>query len=237
MKNWLLIAVLVFSVPGLAFAACNNPAGDEGAIVYNGTHKVVQFCNGANWISAGSSTDLSSLNADHLTSGTVPAARLPAYSGDVTKAAGGTALTIADNAVTTAKIAASAVTNAEIANATIVATTKLSATGTKNATTFLRGDDTWATPAAGGGGVSAVTNVSCSVPNGTSGCTAQCPAGYFSASAVVVVVSSKDRFPCIESTDIYPGANSCWYPSADTARIQNSAWYSNARTLHVRCLK
>lgn len=35
---------------------------------------------------------------------------------------------------------------------TQVATTTLSATGTKNSTTFLRGDDTWAAPAGGGGG-------------------------------------------------------------------------------------
>ncbi len=44
------------------------------------------------------------------------------------------------------------VVNADITNATIVASTKLSATGTPSATTFLRGDDTWATPAGGGGG-------------------------------------------------------------------------------------
>lgn len=85
---------------------------------------------------SGPGTLLTALNATNLTSGTVPGARLPAYTGDVTKAAGGTALTIA----------AGVVTNTEIANATIVATTKLSATGTKNSTTFLRGDNTWATP-------------------------------------------------------------------------------------------
>lgn len=37
---------------------------------------------------------------------------------------------------------------------THVATTDLTATGTKNSTTFLRGDDTWAAPPGGGGGSS-----------------------------------------------------------------------------------
>lgn len=40
----------------------------------------------------------------------------------------------------------------DIPHAQVVATTKLSATGTKDSTTFLRGDDTWATPAGGGSG-------------------------------------------------------------------------------------
>lgn len=39
----------------------------------------------------------------------------------------------------------------------IVATTDLSATGTKNSTTFLRGDDTWDTPAGGGDVTAAAT--------------------------------------------------------------------------------
>lgn len=40
------------------------------------------------------------------------------------------------------------------ASHTHVATTDLTATGTKDATTYLRGDNTWATPAGGGGGSS-----------------------------------------------------------------------------------
>lgn len=40
---------------------------------------------------------------------------------------------------------------ADIPDALIVATSKLSATGTKDSTTFLRGDDTWAIPSGGSG--------------------------------------------------------------------------------------
>lgn len=52
---------------------------------------------------------------------------------------------------------------ADIPDALIVATTKLSATGTKNATTFLRGDNTWDIPP-GGGGVGTVTSVGLALP-------------------------------------------------------------------------
>ena len=69
------------------------------------------------------------------------------HTGEVT---GDTALTIATGAVTNTKLGASAVTNDKIANATIVASTKLTATGTKDATTFLRGDDTYAVPGGSG---------------------------------------------------------------------------------------
>lgn len=98
---------------------------------------------------AGSGASLTALNATNLASGTVPAARLPAYTGDVTKAAGGTVLTIAAGAVTATELASDAVTNAKVA-ADAIGIAELSATGTPGATTFLRGDNTWAT--AGGGG-------------------------------------------------------------------------------------
>ena len=60
------------------------------------------------------------------------------HTGEVT---GATTLTIANNAVVADKIANDAVTNAKIAG-----------TGTRDATTFYRGDGTFATPAGGGGG-------------------------------------------------------------------------------------
>lgn len=56
---------------------------------------------------------------------------------------------IADSAVTTAKIANSAVTTAKIADANVTIA-KLSATGTPSSTTYLRGDNTWATVSSGG---------------------------------------------------------------------------------------
>jgi hypothetical protein len=98
--------------------------------------------------------DVSNLNA-----GTVAAARMPALTGDVTMTAGTTVTNIAANAVTTAEIAAdtivaadiapNAVTSSELADS-VVTIAKLSATGTPSATTFLRGDNTWAVPATGG---------------------------------------------------------------------------------------
>jgi hypothetical protein len=57
-------------------------------------------------------------SASDLMTGTLPAGRFPALTGDVTTSAGSVATTIANNAVTTAKINASAVTYAKIQNVT-----------------------------------------------------------------------------------------------------------------------
>ena len=62
---------------------------------------------------------------------------------------------IADNAVSTAKVADDAVTNAKIGSDAVgpteladdaVTIAKLAASGTASATTFLKGDNTWASP-------------------------------------------------------------------------------------------
>jgi LysM repeat protein len=72
-----------------------------------------------------SGANLTGLNASNLSTGTIAAARMPALTGDVTMAAGTTTTAIA---------------------AGVVGTTELSATGTPSASTFLRGDNTWAAP-------------------------------------------------------------------------------------------
>lgn len=62
----LLFALLLFNVAP-AFADCTSPAGPEGYIVYNTTYKMMQFCNGTDWIAVagfgggGSSGPLSGL--------------------------------------------------------------------------------------------------------------------------------------------------------------------------------
>jgi hypothetical protein len=53
-------------------------------------------------------------NASNMNAGTLPAARLPAHTGDVTSAAGSAALSIAAGKVTDVKIASNAVTEAKI---------------------------------------------------------------------------------------------------------------------------
>ncbi|MBC8051669.1 MAG: hypothetical protein H7Y13_01250, partial [Sphingobacteriaceae bacterium] len=100
-----------------------------------------------------SGANLTALNAGNLGSGTVPAGRMPALTGDVTMTAGTTATTIANNAVTVGKMATSgtlpafngsALTNLDASDlATGTVPTARMGSGTANATTFLRGDQTW----------------------------------------------------------------------------------------------
>lgn len=52
-------AVMFLAFSEQAHAACSNPTGTEGQVIYNGDHKVMQFCNGTAWIGmAGGSTSI-----------------------------------------------------------------------------------------------------------------------------------------------------------------------------------
>lgn len=58
-----------------------KPHAEMGVIIFNKAHKVMQYCNGDDWVGiwgggSGSSVDLNNLNASNLTSGTVPKERL-----------------------------------------------------------------------------------------------------------------------------------------------------------------
>ena len=43
-----MVFLLVFASPA-AYAACSNPTGEEGAMIYNDDYNVVQYCNGSDW--------------------------------------------------------------------------------------------------------------------------------------------------------------------------------------------
>ena len=109
---------------------------------------------------SGSGASLTALNATELTSGTLPDARLPATlpakSGVNLTALNATQLTsgtlpiarIANDAIDSQHYAAASIDNEHLAD-DAVGVAELSATGTANNTTFLRGDNGWAE--AGGG--------------------------------------------------------------------------------------
>jgi hypothetical protein len=59
----IFILSLVNALPALA--ACTNPGGIAGDIIYNGTYNLLQYCNGTNWINAGSA----GANSGTLTTG------------------------------------------------------------------------------------------------------------------------------------------------------------------------
>ncbi len=130
-------------IPRMTAAQRTAITGTNGLLVYQTDAPAgFYYHNGTIWVLLSTTTD-----AAALTSGTLPNGRMPALTGEVTTTAGNVATTITANAVTSAKIADGTIVNADIANATI-GLGKLSATGTPSATTYLQGDNTWATIAA-----------------------------------------------------------------------------------------
>lgn len=89
------------TIDGAATLVLNQNQGAR--IVSDGTNYFVQRGTGSN-------------NAAHLSTGILPDARMPDLTGDVTTTEGAVATTIANNAVTTAKILDSNVTSAKLAS-------------------------------------------------------------------------------------------------------------------------
>jgi Concanavalin A-like lectin/glucanases superfamily len=49
----LAAALLALAAPAQALANCSSPSGMEADLLYNSTHKVLQYCDGTNWIAMG----------------------------------------------------------------------------------------------------------------------------------------------------------------------------------------
>ncbi len=90
-----ILFLSVFSVLP-AHAACINPVGDHGDMLYNRDHTVMQYCNGTNWVSmdasraGGGSDNLGDHTATKdldMTTHKIVNAAIPTSSADVTNKA------------------------------------------------------------------------------------------------------------------------------------------------------
>ena len=121
--------------------------GTTGTIIQNSSATISDAGLLAATSFSGIGSSLTALNATQLTSGTIPDARFPA----TLPAVSGANLTALP-----ATLPAASGTNLTALNATeltsgTVPVLRLGASGTRDATTYLRGDNTWATVAGGGG--------------------------------------------------------------------------------------
>jgi hypothetical protein len=196
----LLVAALAALTPHAAFAGCLTPNGIAGDIIYNGTYNVLQYCNGTNWIDAGSlnasggaltsgdfcTTNGTLINCTYPFTGTgnVVLSASPTLTGTV---AGATSTWTGSVAIgTTTTIGALNVNGTVTATAfsgsgsglssLSVPIAAINASGTPGSTTYLRGDGSWATVSSGGSGT---------VTSSTAGQVA-----YFQSSGATVIGTS-----------------------------------------------
>jgi plastocyanin len=121
--------------------------GTSGTIIQNSSATI----NDAGLLTAtnfsGGGAALTALNATELTSGTIPDARFPA----ALPAVSGVNLTALPATLPAASGANLTALNATQLTSGTVSVLRLGDSGTRDATTYLRGDNTWATVAGGGG--------------------------------------------------------------------------------------
>jgi len=122
---------------------------EDGDVSTTGSMTATNFVGNGAGLTGISASDITSgtLNLDRIANNSIPASKIAANSVGSSELANNAvgAGQIAANAVNVSEIAANAVRASEIQDGSIVATTELSASGTKNASTFLRGDNVWAT--------------------------------------------------------------------------------------------
>lgn len=168
----LAASVLLHTVP--AFAACTNPAGNEGDINYGGAQHLMVYCNGTSWIAMGQSTSFGTLTTNdfctatsstgiqcttgYTGSGNVVLATSPSLSsptmtspvvssGGLTITAGG--LTVSAGGAAITGTVSGTTFSGSGASLTGIGTSNMTAvTGTPSSTTFLAGNGQWTTPSA-----------------------------------------------------------------------------------------
>ena len=124
--------------------------GTTGTIIQNSSATISDagLLTATNFSGGGAA--LTALNATELTSGTIPNARFPA----TLPAVSGANLTALPATLPAASGVNLTALNATELTSGTVPVLRLGASGTRDATTYLRGDNTWATVAGGGGAAS-----------------------------------------------------------------------------------
>jgi len=127
-----------------------------------------------------------------------------AYVGNTPSKVPLTSADITDSIITSAKITDATIANADIANTTI-ALAKLSATGTASASTFLRGDNSWASAGATAGQVIQVLGATDSTTRSTT--SASFVTGSNTLSVTITPSSASNKIFIIASLGALQGDN------------------------------